>query len=101
MTGELPPAVRAAVEQEERTERALERAVAPLPGTEPDPEPRSSAEAFTARMAEQRRAEDEHEARVTRAMFENPTASTVENDPLRAIAREQLAGRRRRRGRVP
>jgi hypothetical protein len=91
---EVPEAIRRAAEQEERTERALERATAPFGGVEPEP-PQTPAQEFTERMAEQRRAEDEREQRVNRLMHENPSPDV--DDPLRTLYQQQRARRRRRR----
>jgi hypothetical protein len=93
VSGELPEPIRQALKQEERTARALERAVAPFPA--PEPEPENRLRAFTRRMAEQRREEEVRAARVNRLMHENPSPDV--DDPLRELARGQRAGRRRRR----
>ena len=89
---ELPESIREMVDQQERTARSLERASAP-PG---EPEPQTSAEAFTARMAAQRRAEDERERLERQALFQHPEARLDEADPLRELARQQARKRRRR-----
>jgi hypothetical protein len=93
---ELPEPIRRAVEQEERTEAALDRAAGVEP--EPPPEGEDAAQASIRRLAEQRRAEDERAARVNRLMHENPEARPdAEPDPLRELARSQRDRRRRRR----
>ena len=97
----IPKAIERLAKQEQWTEAALDKATAPLGGTEPEPERGSAAAAFTARMTEQRQQEDEHEARVRRLMHEHPDPPLDEPDPLRSLAREQRAHRRQVKRRLP
>jgi hypothetical protein len=85
------------------TRDALERAAGVKPA--PPPENETAIEGFVRRTREQAELERRDEALARRVANENPTAPTREtlDDPLRAVAREQRAGRRRRkrRGRIP
>lgn len=105
MSDELPDRVRQRVEAEEARERASEeqyrkdmRFLEKAGLREPEPEPASPQAAFTRRLAEQRREEEAHEARVNRAMHEDPSPPVA--DPLRELYRAQqrdkVWGRRRR-----
>jgi hypothetical protein len=94
---ELPKPIEQAVREEEWRDAAIERATAPPSGGEPEPEDR--VQAFVRRTAEEYEAEARHEARVSRAMHENPAPDV--DDPLRAFAREQQARRRQVKRRLP
>jgi hypothetical protein len=98
---DIPEPIRRAVQHEEWTEQALERAARPLGGAEQfqQAEPGTVA-AFVANMAAQRQREEQRAARVNRLMHENPEVRPDdEPDPLRALYEQRRAGRRRR-GRV-
>ena len=98
---ENPRAIREILLQEERTEAALEKATTPLPAKSVDGEdpPGTAAQAFTERMAEQRREEDKREARVNRLMHEHPAVPLDTPDPLRThFANRGASKRRLRRG---
>ena len=97
MSDELPARVRERVEIEEWTERAsLEnRAANPFSDPEPEPEAETPQAAFMRRMAEQREAEDKHEARVNRAHARGPRrAARLAADPLRTLFERQQVARR-------
>jgi hypothetical protein len=78
----VPKAIERLAQEERWREQALDRAI--IRGPEPEPAPEGPTQAFTRRMAEQRREEEEHATRVRRLMFEHPNPPPDEPDPLRA-----------------
>jgi hypothetical protein len=98
--GDLPKPVEDAVREQERRDAVIAKVDAPL-GGEPAPEPVSPQQAFVDRMREQREREEVREQRIRAATFQHSEATADEPDPLRELAREQDARRRRLRRRVP
>ena len=82
---EVPKAIERLAKEERWREQALDRAI--IRGPEPESAPEGPAQAFTRRMAEQRREEEEHATRINRLMHEHPDPLLHEPDPLRAFYR--------------
>jgi hypothetical protein len=108
MTEELPEQIERQLAAEEARERASEeryradmRWLEEHGLREPPQEPRSAAERFVQRAAEERRAEERRAARANELMHLNPDLPVA--DPLRQLAAAERARHRRarRRGRVP
>jgi outer membrane biosynthesis protein TonB len=95
--------IEALVKHERWTRDGLDRAAGV--GPESPPEGETAAQAFTRRTREQAEAERRDAELERQVAFQNPSAPTAAAlvDPLRAVAREQRAyrRRRRRRGRIP
>jgi hypothetical protein len=103
---ELPEPIARQLALEEARERASEeryrqdmRHLEEAGLREPPEEPRSAAEAFTARMAAQAEAEERREARARELQFLNPNLPV--DDPLRSLAAQERIRRRRLKRRLP